>query len=87
MFAFSADPLRPSAGGAEPDPVTSDALCRPGGAYAGRLHTFALAAPRFSAPLSRGFVPRCVTAAARTRSAAACLRQRITPRPGRLPSA
>jgi hypothetical protein len=25
---LAADPLRPSAGGAEPDPVTSDALCR-----------------------------------------------------------
>jgi hypothetical protein len=34
-LSLTADPLRPSAGGAKPDVVTSDTLCRPVGAIAG----------------------------------------------------
>jgi hypothetical protein len=79
------NPLRPSAGGAEPDLVTSDALCRPTAlTQEGSMPSRSLTAPRrfpFENHRNRGF-----TAAARMSSAAACLRQRITPHPGRLRS-
>ena len=50
------DPLRPSAGRAEPDPVTSDALCRPAAlTQEGSMPSRSLATRR-SAPLSKSFL-------------------------------
>jgi hypothetical protein len=78
------DPLRPSAGGASPDPVTSDALCRPAAlTQEGSTPSRSLTA-HFCPPFERPST-RALTAAARMSSAAACLRQ-TDHTPSRTPS-
>jgi hypothetical protein len=68
------DPLRPSAGGASPDPVTSDALCRPAAlTQEGSTPSRSLTA-RFRPSCERPST-RALTAAARMSSAAAYLRR------------